>query len=474
MSGRNVLDYIYDDAGRRTSMTVTGQPTINYTYDNDDRLTQISQGSSTVTIAYDDADQRTSLTLPNGVITEYDYDDAGQVTHLTYKHGANVLGDLSYEYDAAGRRTKMGGSFARSISPQPLSLATYNAANQQITFGANTLIYDLNGNLTSDGQNTYGWDARNQLTSIAGPEVNASFQYDGTGRRQTKSVNGATTSFLYDWSNILQEQSDQSGTANLLAGGLDEIFTRSDATGTSNVIADGLGSWLALSDATGGQLADYSYGTFGQSAHSGNSSSHYYTGREEDLDGLYYYRARYYSPGQHRFLSEDPVGFAGGDVNLYAYVKNNPVNFTDPSGLSIVTKVAKIVKLLAKGGMKIEKKVDFDEAVKVVDGGGDVIATNRRTAGEIAREAGGGKRPVHDKPHGPVKDGYRPHYHPHGRPGGHVFYSIAGILAPNSLEVSGRGCTTNGQFISAVGWDIASGLDPTGVSDIINWAVGLD
>lgn len=48
------------------------------------------------------------------------------------------------------------------------------------------------------------------------------------------------------------------------------------------------------------------------------------------------------------------------------------------------------------------------------------------------------------------------------------------ILAPNSLEVSGRGCATNGQFISAVGWDIASGLDPTGVSDVINWAVGLD
>ena len=150
------------------------------------------------------------------------------------------------------------------------------------------------------------------------------------------------------------------------------------------------------------------------------------------------------------------------------------MNFTDPSGLGIVTKVAKIVRLLAKGGMKVGRKVDHDEAVKIVEGGGDVIAQNRKVAGEIARDAGGGKPPVHDNPHGPVQDGYKPHYHPYGRPGGHVFYSIAGILAPNSLEVSGRGCATNGQFISAVGWDIASGLDPTGLTDVINWAVGLE
>jgi RHS repeat-associated protein len=57
-----------------------------------------------------------------------------------------------------------------------------------------------------------------------------------------------------------------------------------------------------------------------------------YTGREPDATGLIYYRARYYDPTLGRFISRDPTGFAGGDINLYTYVRNNPVNFDDPSG----------------------------------------------------------------------------------------------------------------------------------------------
>ena len=48
---------------------------------------------------------------------------------------------------------------------------------------------------------------------------------------------------------------------------------------------------------------------------------------------LYYYRARYYDPQTGRFISEDPIGFAGASANLYEYVNGNPINFTDPSGL---------------------------------------------------------------------------------------------------------------------------------------------
>jgi RHS repeat-associated protein len=59
-----------------------------------------------------------------------------------------------------------------------------------------------------------------------------------------------------------------------------------------------------------------------------------YTGRELDAaTGLMYYRARWYDPQQARFITEDPIGFAGGDTNLYAYVGNDPINFTDPLGL---------------------------------------------------------------------------------------------------------------------------------------------
>ena len=63
------------------------------------------------------------------------------------------------------------------------------------------------------------------------------------------------------------------------------------------------------------------------------ATSYRYTGREYDADiGLYYYRNRWYDPEVGRFISEDPIGFAGGDINLYGYVGNNPLNFIDPYG----------------------------------------------------------------------------------------------------------------------------------------------
>ena len=153
-------------------MTVAGQPTINYTYDNANRLTQITQGTSTVTFTYDNANRRTSVTLPNGILVEYAYDAASRVTGINYKQGATVLGNLTYEYDKAGNRTKIGGSWARSGLPQTTSTTSYNAANQQLTFGDKTLTYDNNGNLTSitdaSGATLYTWNARNQLTGIKG------------------------------------------------------------------------------------------------------------------------------------------------------------------------------------------------------------------------------------------------------------------------------------------------------------------
>jgi RHS repeat-associated protein len=63
-----------------------------------------------------------------------------------------------------------------------------------------------------------------------------------------------------------------------------------------------------------------------------NANTLQYTGRDNDGTGLQYNRARYYSPSLGRFISEDPIGFAGGDVNLYAYVGNSPTNYVDPNG----------------------------------------------------------------------------------------------------------------------------------------------
>ena len=85
-------------------MTPSGATQVSYGFDAADRLTGITQGTSMVSLAYDAADRRTTLTLANGVTVSYGYDNANELTGLTYRDGSNnLLGDLSYGYDAAGR-----------------------------------------------------------------------------------------------------------------------------------------------------------------------------------------------------------------------------------------------------------------------------------------------------------------------------------------------------------------------------------
>ena len=176
------------------------------------------------------------------------------------------------------------------------------------------------------------------MAGISGPNVNASFVYDGVGRREKKTINGNLTEFLYDRRNPVQEISGATLLANILSGlGIDEFFTRTDVVAgvTSNFLADALGSPLAVTDNAGVVQTEYIYEAFGRATATGafNSSSYQYTGRENDETELYYYRARYYHPALQRFVSEDPIGFRGGDINLFGYVANQPTMFGDPSGL---------------------------------------------------------------------------------------------------------------------------------------------
>ncbi|HEX7174811.1 MAG TPA: RHS repeat-associated core domain-containing protein [Pyrinomonadaceae bacterium] len=355
---QGAITNVYDVAGRRTGMTVAGQTAVGYAYDDSNRVTGITQGASSVGLAYDAAGRRTTLTLPNGVSVEYGYNQVSQLTSLKYKKGAELLGDLAYEYDAAGRRTKVGGSYSRTGLPQPLTSATYNAANQVTQRGATNLTYDANGNLTNDGANTYTWDARNKLVSISGATT-ASFVYDSFGRRVSKTVGAQATSYLYDGINTVQEKVGAAPSANMLVGSLDEVFTRTTSAGTQTLIGDGMGTTLALLDATGAEQTRYTYDPFGAVTQTGgaNDNPNKFTGREDDGAGLYYYRARYYSPQQQRFISGDPIGFAGGDANLYAYVGNSPTNYADPSGLILDTLldigfIAYDLYKLATGGRK--------------------------------------------------------------------------------------------------------------------------
>jgi len=248
---QGTVSYTYDDADRRATMTVLGQPQVVYGFDAADRLMTLTQGAAIVTIGYDDADRSISLALPNGVTATYGYTTRDELASITFKKGNTTLGTLTYTYDAAGRRQTVGGTWARTGLPAAVASATYDDANRQLTWGGQALTYDDNGNLTGDGTNTLIWDARDRLASITGG-VAATFAYDPFGRRTRKTISGQTTDFLYDWDNPVQELSGGTVLANLLTGlEIDEYFTRTDGSGRRTLLGDALGSLLALTDDAG-------------------------------------------------------------------------------------------------------------------------------------------------------------------------------------------------------------------------------
>ncbi len=232
----------------------------------------------------------------------------------------------SYTYDAVGNRT--ASHLSASYSYQPF--------NKLTSTGSAAYTYDNNGNLISK---TGSSGALKQVTLPPGLTVN--YTYDGLGRRiQRTTTAGANERYVYDSRDALVDlNADWSVATTYLNGpGIDNHLRQISATtGVSYFLNDHMGSTATLTDASGNPVEQESYDSFGNSA--GSARTRYgYTGRERDSDtGMLYYRARFYDPQVGRFISEDPIGFRGGDVNLYAYVKNHPLGSIDPAGTEILS-----------------------------------------------------------------------------------------------------------------------------------------
>jgi RHS repeat-associated protein len=255
-----------------------------------------------------------------------------------------------------------------------VSIPTLKLANLggSTTTTQSTLSYDNNGNLITDGTYTYTWNARNQLQTVSnttGGTILANYSYDASGRRTSKAILSGTTTtttgFTYDGANFVQEL-NKAGTntspnttndirATLITAGVDEALARMTGSGAAaqvlSLATDGNNNTLHTSDQAQTQNTAYTYEAYGRatSTNSTDTNSQQYTGRELDIKsagtaptnnnplnsgGLMYYRARYYLPGCARFISEDPIGWASGQTNGYAYVGGSPLSYRDSRGLA--------------------------------------------------------------------------------------------------------------------------------------------
>jgi RHS repeat-associated protein len=255
----------------------------------------------------------------NGATDSYQYDEIYRLTQAT------VNGTLyKYWYDLAGNRTQnqVGGN---------LVTYEYDSVNQCVTINGVAVVNDDNGCLTGFGNETYTWDVRGRLTKLVKGGATYEFQYDPMGMRSGKKVAGAWTYFLLDGDSVVKEITGGASVYTTQGPLIDQPLARNGRYFSVNH----LGSTTTLTDGAGVVVQSYSYGPFGETSQStGEANPFQYAGRENDgATGLYYNRARYYRPEWGRFISPDPIGFAGG-LNHYSYASNNPLSLTDPQGLS--------------------------------------------------------------------------------------------------------------------------------------------
>ncbi|HEX4954506.1 MAG TPA: RHS repeat-associated core domain-containing protein [Thermoanaerobaculia bacterium] len=333
----------YDLLGRVSRRQVVGLAPVDYGYDPAGRLTSVAAGSLAASFGYDNAGRLAATLRSNGVRSDYTLDPLGRVLALVHANAGGALASLAYEIDALGRPTSTTGEHLGPLAT-PASVSSYDDANRLLSSGTETFTWDEDGHLLSRqgvaGTTTFGWDARGRLRSISAPgAAPVELTYDFTGNLLKRRQGGVTRGYLFDpLGNLLATADTAAGTTRVIAGrGLDATLALERPDGTLELpLSDPAGSTIATLDATGALVARHGYEPFGQASPLGSGFELGFLGRFEVAPGLVQLGARVYDPGLGRFLSEDPLGFDGGDPNLYRYAANSPTTLSDPRGRAVV------------------------------------------------------------------------------------------------------------------------------------------
>jgi len=373
------LDTLRDVAGGRTVLA----------YDRHllDTLVTLPNGL-TITGQYPSVHHTAQVTYNFGVVAaaigaKYDYDSLGLVTdrHNLASNDTIINTGRDYSADPLGRLTRYGDytqgapqhcepydpntgwvcwGTGKSYSAQ--EVYTYDKVgnrkvvagdtvalgNRLVRFNGDSLVYDFDGNLTArihSGAPTQllYWSSLGRLDSVWTSGVGTvTFGYDGAGRRVRKTGASTTVRYVYDGDNLFAEVDGAAPTTPLAEytsyPGIDaphSVRRRMRSDSVFYYAQNFPGNVVALINGAQSLVAQYKYKPYGGDDGSSPSSmpnSFRFAARQLDTEtGLYYMRARYYDPGLGRFISEDPIGLAGG-INPYTYAAGNPVNYRDPTG----------------------------------------------------------------------------------------------------------------------------------------------